>query len=106
MKTEREAISTVDLEYAVQKWSLEDLRFANHIVVAEINHKRGQVQTEKISRFRVGQRVKFLSKYGKSVEGTIEKINRKTIGLGTCTDGIKWRIGTLDKLEIVEKGAN
>lgn len=91
----------VKLQKDVQDWSVEDLRFANSVVVAEINHKRRQQAHESLQKFRVGQRVKFISKYGKSVEGTIEKINRKTVSLYKCTDGIMWRVGNLDKLEIV-----
>tara|TARA_R110000824_G_scaffold44926_7_gene130354 strand:+ start:666 stop:944 length:279 start_codon:yes stop_codon:yes gene_type:complete len=36
---------------------------------------------EEASAFTVGQRVFFVSKRGERVEGTIEKINRKTIGV-------------------------
>ncbi len=91
----------VKLQKDVQDWSIEDLRFANKVVVAEINEQLRKKTLESISKFRIGQRVKFVSKYGRFVEGTIEKINRRTVSLESCTDGKHWRVGNLDKLEVV-----
>lgn len=94
-------MSTTNLEYAVQKWSVEDLKFANHIVVHELKQRYAQDANVKLQKFRIGQRVKFISKYGISVEGTIEKINRRTVSLSKCTDNKRWLVGNLDKLEVV-----
>ena len=91
----------VKLQKDVQEWSIEDLRFANKVVVSEINEQLRKKSQDKISTFRIGQRVKFISKYGTSVEGTIEKINRRTVSLYKCTDNKLWRVAALDKLEIV-----
>ncbi len=46
------------------------------------------------SKFNLGQRVSFRGRNGAATEGTITRINRKTISVSNCNDGSRgWRLG-------------
>ena len=61
-------------------------------IVRTIRLRRTDLQEAAKRRFHVGDRVQFTtSKTGALLSGVIEKINRKTIGILTDTDG-QWRV--------------
>lgn len=49
------------------------------------------IQGNMASTFRVGDKVKWMSKYGRTIEGTITKVNTKTIKVSTSSDG-QWSV--------------
>jgi len=50
-----------------------------------------QIEQKIASKFNVGDKVKFIGKYGNEVKGTITKVNQKTIKL-ISTDNIRWKV--------------
>ena len=48
---------------------------------------------ESAREFRVGDRVEFQTKDGRRVIGTVDKINRKTVGVTPDDGGAGWRVG-------------
>lgn len=61
-------------------------------VYAMLTDRHGQIQVDAAGDFRIGQLVEFTGKRGLVIKGSINRINRKTIGLTNCTDGINWRV--------------
>ena len=57
-----------------------------YILTAYPSAKRG-----KISKTSQGDKVKWMSKYGRTIEGTITKVNTKTIKVSTSSDG-QWSV--------------
>ncbi len=74
----------------------EDLRNLNHLVVAELKHRRAMEQAMTARNFKIGDAVKFFStKRGDTVRGFITQVNRVTVhleerGLGGVI--CKWRV--------------
>jgi len=61
-------------------------------IVSTIRLQRASIQESAKRAFKIGDRVTFLrSKTGQTLHGVILKINRKTIGILTDTDG-EWRV--------------
>lgn len=79
-------------EEVIGKLDLEDLRFLNKIIVERINYlvrlKRGM----KLLQFSPGDRVRFISKYGDVIEGTVIRVNKKTISVSTGETEAWWKV--------------
>jgi hypothetical protein len=60
-------------------------------VIAMIRQVQSNMSTKVAMTFMVGEKVSFDSKYGTKVEGTITKINSKTIKL-TSTTNQRWTV--------------
>jgi hypothetical protein len=63
--------------------STDTLRDMNAAICQIIRHRQTQVQLAAGSKFRIGQRAMFVSKYGHLVNVVIDKINAKSIN---CTE--------------------
>ena len=61
-------------------------------VYSLLKDRHGRIQVEAADNFHVGQSVEFTGKRGDVITGAIERINRKTIALTNCSDGIQWRV--------------
>jgi len=61
-------------------------------VYSLLKDRHGRIQIEAGDNFHVGQSVEFTGKRGFVITGDIERINRKTIALTNCSDGISWRV--------------
>lgn len=60
-----------------------------------LKERRGVLSRRKVRSFRPGDRVTFEGRGGRRVTGTVEKLNRKTVGV-QADDGQRWRVaGTL-----------
>jgi len=84
-----------ELIEAMKQFPRKDIYRMAKKVVTELDH-------EAKIMFSIGDRVKFKSKRGMYVTGTVDKINAKTISLRDCDDGGPgWRIqpGILINLE-------
>lgn len=71
--------------------SQEDLR-----IIAEIYNDRNRLLREQKAvqekaRFYRGQKVTFRGKYGETIQGVIERMNAKTIGV-LAENGVHWRV--------------
>jgi hypothetical protein len=62
--------------------STDTLRDMNNAIVSILRHRQTQTQVAAGSKFRIGQRAMFVSKYGQLVHVVIDKINAKSIN---CT---------------------
>lgn len=80
-------------------------------IVAALNDRKNQFTTDDIKKisaalraahsrviasvaldFDVGAKVTFVGKFGRPVEGTITKVNQKTLNV-KATDGVNWKVG-------------
>jgi hypothetical protein len=58
-----------------------------------VQARRHQLDANVAAKFVVGQRVRFIGKRGRSVEGIIARFNRGgKFTVDNCTDGCIWRI--------------
>jgi hypothetical protein len=67
-----------------------DKNEVNEVVVA-VKARRSQMRTVETLKFRVGQQVSFVGSFGRTIEGTIDKINSKSIGVSVGA-GRGWRV--------------
>lgn len=84
------ALSTSEiqmLDQLVAKMDSNDLRF-----LADLhNSAQRRITMNQARAFRVGDKVQWFSKYGRTIEGTITKVNNKTIKVVTTSDG-QWSV--------------
>ncbi len=66
----------------VEKLSLQELIELNRRVVRRIQYLHSLKTRSQLDRFEVGDRVSFQSE-GKSVEGVVVRVNRKTLSVRT-----------------------
>lgn len=67
--------------------NLEDLREAQNA----LNARFRELQRRMAVSFRVGETVKFKSRAGKTITGTVQKINQKTVKVQSST-GNMWTV--------------
>jgi hypothetical protein len=60
--------------------------------ILQLRHK--QLDEIATTKFNIGDRVKFVRKNGRVVEGVVEKINPTTVSVKTDNDG-NWRVSAL-----------
>ena len=61
-----------------------------NVIITQINRRRSALQEEATDNFVVGQAVEFTRKDGEIIQGSIQKINRKTIHVKT--DFVTWKV--------------
>lgn len=61
------------------------------LVAKMYKYAQGKKQQKAADGLRVGDKVQWNSKYGKVIQGTITKVNLKTIKISTTTDG-NWSV--------------
>lgn len=77
----------------VRRLSLDEFRLL-HEVVAEEYHAR---EAEHLAKLRVGDWVEFEDRHGRTVRGTVRRINRRTVEVTTDGHGTEeghhhWRV--------------
>ena len=76
---------------AIQHLSEDDLRFLNAQIVERLKLLAQAQSTVQLARFNLGDRVSFPGPAGKTIHGTIIKLNKKTAGVQT-NDGQQWNV--------------
>ena len=82
-------------EGQVKDWDLEQCKDAWEIIKGQYDFLQRREAGKQLARFHRGQRVEFTSrKRGIVVQGTIERINAKTVSLKDCSDGnvFGWKV--------------
>lgn len=68
----------------------EELVQLNHVIVQRLRLMQLRAHGQMLN-FRVGQRVRFTSSTGQTVQGVIARHNRKSVTVVT-SDGAQWRV--------------
>lgn len=68
----------------------QTLRQLNTVIVSKLNNMRANKTLNAMSKFRVGNKVEFQSKQGRTLQGRVTKINQKTINVDTPAG--EWRV--------------
>lgn len=76
---------------AIAELGEDDLRFVNRLVVDRLKLLAQARSTVMLSRFHVGQRVRFDTPEGRPLHARIERLNKKTASLVT-DDGDRWNV--------------
>ena len=81
----------------VHEWAenatMDELSQVNKICCAAMKDKYEEQARGKRRKYKIGDIVKFFATHGRTVSGTIVRINKKTLSLEDCSDGKKWRVG-------------
>lgn len=72
-----------DINAAILTGNFSDEEFRS--IIAAVNYKSKERQARAVHSFRVGETVKFKLKSGQVLEGTVQKINQKTVSVKTAT---------------------
>lgn len=71
----------------------EQLQEMNRRICSMLKDRSIADEREAAEDFKVGDRIQFYSKkHSRTVEGTIEKKNPRTVALSNCSDGVLWRV--------------
>ena len=65
--------------------SVDEIHSLNEL----LNRRKRQLDQQGVHSFHIGQKVSFTGRGGVKVEGVVEKINIKTVGVNV--DGQSWR---------------
>lgn len=76
---------------AIRNMKEDDLRFLNARIVERLKLIAQARSTVEMSRFSVGQRVGFPDHDGKTLEGAIIRLNKKTVSIVT-EGGQQWNV--------------
>lgn len=79
-------------EEVIGNLDLDDLRFLNKIIVERINYLVRFRRGIRLLQFSPGDRVQFTSKYGDVIEGTVIRVNRKTVSVSTGENEGWWNV--------------
>lgn len=66
----------------------DELIKLNKRIVSKIK----ELDAESTTSFSMGDKVSFRTKKGKTVYGTVDKVNRKTIDILDASSMLKWRV--------------
>jgi hypothetical protein len=69
------------IEDVLKKFNEEDLRYLNHIIVERLKLISQAKSTNQMSRFNIGEKVKFTGPDGVEKNGTITKMHKKTVSV-------------------------
>jgi hypothetical protein len=76
---------------AINRMPEEDLRFLNRLIVERIKLISQARATGLMTRFTRGDRVRFDTNDGRSIEGRVERLNTKTITV-LADGGQRWKV--------------
>ena len=79
---------------ALRQMSEEDLRYLNHMVVEQLRHLAQAKNNHQMSQFRPGDKVNFTAKDGDIKQGTVMRLNKKTVTVWTI-DHQEWKVSPL-----------
>lgn len=77
---------------AIKQLNEEDLRFLNQLIVERLNLMDQAHATRLMTNFTRGDRVRFCAPDGGMLEGTVLRLNKKTVSVAT-DDGHRWNVG-------------
>lgn len=70
------------------------------MIASLLNHKREMKIKKAINKLQYGTKVKFMSRYGRVIFGTIAAVNRKTAIVKPDDGSTDWRV-TASLLEVI-----
>ncbi|MBN1591045.1 MAG: hypothetical protein JW888_16145 [Pirellulales bacterium] len=76
---------------AIRKWSEDDLRYLNRLIVERLKLIHQARSTVMLANFNVGDRVRFPTGAGDEKTGVIIRLNKKTASIAT-DDGHRWNV--------------
>lgn len=78
-------------ERMISHLDVEDLMMLNHIIVDRIKLVRAERKAQSMAAFEVGDAVYFFNKQEERIDGTVLRLNKKTLSLVT-EDGQRWNV--------------
>jgi hypothetical protein len=78
-------------EIDLTKFSVEELIDLNRKIVARVKHLQQAKSYKALAKFNLGDRVKFSTDDGRTIEGDIIRLNKKTVSLMT-DDHRQWNV--------------
>lgn len=84
-------IDRVSAIEAIKRLNEEDLLFLNGLIVERLNLFSQARATGLMASFTKGDRVNFPTADGRTIEGVVQKLNKKTITIIT-DDGRQWNV--------------
>lgn len=76
---------------AIRKWSEDDLRYLNRLIVERLKLIHQARSTVMLANFNVGDRVRFPTGAGDEKTGVIIRLNKKTASIAT-DDEHRWNV--------------
>lgn len=88
-------------------YTKEDLIYLNHLIKERFDHLHQIEQYQAFTNYKVGDRVCFQTMEGRSVRGTIIRLNKKTVSMIEDGNQMNWKVwpSLLTKLHIKDKSS-
>ncbi|MBN2382225.1 hypothetical protein JXQ70_05025 [bacterium] len=84
-------IDRVSAVEAIKRLNEDDLLFLNRLIVERLKLISQARSTSQMARFTKGDRVSFLLRDGRVIEGIVLRLNKKTVSVAT-DDGFQWNV--------------
>lgn len=84
-------VDRVSAVEAIKRLNEEDLLFLNRLIVERLMLISQARSTSLMARFTRGDRVGFQAPDGRTLEGLVLRLNKKTVSVGT-DDGHQWNV--------------
>ncbi len=97
-------IDRVSAVEAIKRLNEEDLRFLNRMIVERLKLISQTRATTLMTSFTKGDRVGFQAPDGRIVEGTVLRLNKKTVSVAT-DDGHQWNVAP-GLLHLIQEAGN
>ncbi|MFP4155439.1 MAG: hypothetical protein ACOC00_08280 [Halothiobacillaceae bacterium] len=88
---------------AIKQLGEDDLLYLNQLIVERLQLIAQARATSQMTRFGRGDRVGFQAPDGRLLEGTVLRLNRKTVSLVT-DDGHRWNVAP-GLLQLIDSGS-
>src|SRR5450432_2839100 len=75
----------------IDQFTEEELVHLNRLIVERLRLMRQIHAHQAMTQFRIGQRVQFAARDGRSVSGVLTRYNRKSVSL-IADDGTQWNV--------------
>lgn len=97
-------IDRVSAVEAIKRLNEEDLRFLNRMIFERLKLISQTRATTLMTSFTKGDRVGFQAPDGRIVEGTVLRLNKKTVSVAT-DDGHQWNVAP-GLLHLIQEAGN
>lgn len=81
----------MELPESLQKWSYDELVALNRAIVAHLKERDALKAKREIQQFQLGNIVQFMSSEDELIQGTVSKLNKKTVNIVT-PEGTQWKV--------------
>jgi hypothetical protein len=81
----------MELPDNLKQWSYEELASLNRAIVAHLKERNAVKAEMSMQQFQRGNIVQFQSSDGEQVQGTVIRLNKKTVSLVTAA-GAQWNV--------------